>query len=196
MIEANEITDPHHDELRDIAKRLRFRQGNPSVRQIAHHAALSAATVSRVLAGPNLPTWDSVLQVIRALNGSDADLRRCRAAWVAANHNAAVARQARRTLVNPSAVAGEVVIHDGTVFIDTAAITAGKEIVVNGGTVHVNTAAAKAAARIVVNGGTIHLGGGDELIHLDDVSQSPRSEHLVGGNAGAPNHQSHLRRVQ
>lgn len=115
---------------------------------------------------------------------------------MATTHNVAVARQARRTPVDHPAIAGEILIQDGTVFIGTASITAGKEVVVNGGTVHLATTAAKAAARIVVNGGTVQLGGGEEHVHPDAAGQSPRSEHLAGDDAGVPNHQSYLRRVQ
>ncbi|RAO03068.1 helix-turn-helix domain-containing protein [Micromonospora noduli] len=192
MIEAARSTDPHHEELRDTARQLRFRQGNPSVRRLAAQTGLSAATVSRVFAGPSLPGWDSVQYVIKALNGSDADLRRCRAAWVAANHNAMVARKARRAPMDLSAVADEIVVNDGIVHIGSAAITTGKGVVVNGGTVHLSVAAAKAAARIVVNAGVVHLGE-EELGGLDaghGAHPEPTS------NAGAASPAGRLRRVQ
>jgi transcriptional regulator with XRE-family HTH domain len=112
---------------------LRHTKGYPPIRTIARHTNLSPATVSRIFTGSTLPSWESIKQVLKALDGSATDVNRRRAAWVSATHTGEVGRQAHRKPVGRLPGAADIEINRGTMHISDAALTAGKSIEVNDG---------------------------------------------------------------
>jgi hypothetical protein len=75
----------HSRDLLMALRELHLRAGEPSMRAIARSTgrAVSHDTVHRVLTGPELPRWDPLGHVVKALNG---DVETFRALWISARH--------------------------------------------------------------------------------------------------------------
>lgn len=165
-------------------------------------AAISPSTLSRFFTGRSLPPLNTLQGVVKALGGTDQDLERCRAYWVAAAQTLETTRKAQLAQQNDHEPAeGQIIIHSGSVYIADAAAAGGKTIVIYAGDVYLATDAANAAAQIIVHGGNVHLGAKpDNATHecahcgarvTDDVMHQKWHD-LINQTQGP----AHLRRVQ
>ena len=76
---------PHRD-LVAALHRLHGRAGRPSLRTIARRGGCSHTTVSHVFTHPQLPAWDTLESIVKALSGDPVDLREL---WLAATRDGA-----------------------------------------------------------------------------------------------------------
>ncbi|MEU6053140.1 helix-turn-helix transcriptional regulator [Streptomyces xanthochromogenes] len=83
---------------RSLASALSFllRHAALSVKELAERTDLSPSYVSRILAGDRVPTWSTLVQLVRALGGNAADLR---AMWEGAQGLARPPRPGREEAV-------------------------------------------------------------------------------------------------